>query len=140
MRKRLLPGVAVLTVVLSAATPAHAVRFQDKSQVANEQAAASARVGCGTRMPDLDRRSYGRLFDANGVNIRTGPSTSCAILGRAYSSQRVDYHCWAVGQKVNGYDTWTYLRNVSTGKYGWVNDSLLDLNPNGTRGSLVYCG
>ena len=128
-------GLTVLGPVASAAEPV-------KGGGAGDQRASMTAFSlpCGTRMPDQDRRSYGTLFDGSGVNQRSGPSTGCTILGRGYLSHRVDYHCYAYGQAVDGYDTWTYLRNVTTGRYGWVNDSLLDLNSDGiTRGSLVLC-
>lgn len=89
-----------------------------------------------------DARS-GQLFDASNVNIRRGPHTSCTSDGQGQLSHNVDYHCYAVGDAVtrNGitYTTWTYLRDTTTGVQGWVSDSLLDLNPNGSRGSLEAC-
>lgn len=133
--RRMLVSAAV-AVMLSPAVAAHAnvADTKDQGRVAVDVTA----ISCGTSRPDVDSRAYGTLFSTNGVNTRSGPSTSCSILGRGYLSDRLDYHCYASGQTVNGWSTWTYLRNVTTGKYGWVNDSLLDPN-SGTRGSLVAC-
>lgn len=89
-----------------------------------------------------------QFFDGNSVNIRIAPHLSCnTITGQGQLTHTVDYHCFAVGDSVtrNGvtYTTWTHLRDVTTGKEGWVSDSLLDLNPpgntNNIRGSLVQC-
>lgn len=89
-----------------------------------------------------------QYFDGSNVNIRIAPHLSCnTITGQGQFSHIVDYHCWAYGDAVtrNGvtYFTWTHLRDVTTGKVGWVSDALLDLNPPGNpsniRGSLVSC-
>jgi hypothetical protein len=91
---------------------------------------AQAHAPCGTSAPDKDGSAWNRT--ANGANERSGSSTSCAINGIAYNTQRLDYHCYTNGN--DGY-TWTYLRNDSTGVYGWVRDDLLS-----DDGSFVYCG
>jgi len=129
----------VLTLALGSAAHANASEPNGKGEDRGASfAATSAAVRCGTGAPDLDGRSYGKLFDRDGVNLRNGTSTSCASSGLGYRGHQVDYHCWNYGQMVNGWDTWTYLRDITIGKYGWVNDSLLDKNA-GTRGSLVKC-
>jgi hypothetical protein len=61
----------------------------------------------------------------SGARIRTGSSTSCTAVGTIEPSHRLDYHCWTRGN--DGY-TWTYLRNVTTGKRGWTRDNLLPGN------------
>ncbi|MEU8526735.1 MULTISPECIES: SH3 domain-containing protein [Streptomyces] len=107
MKRRLaavLPAVAMaaLAVPMTSATPAFAA------------------APCGKTAPDLDGRAWNKT--ANGANMRSGSSTSCTILGVAYNTQALDYHCFtrdASGQ------SWTYLRNDATGKYGWVRDDLL---------------
>jgi hypothetical protein len=104
--------------------------------------AAATADGAGTRScshahSNLDPRS-GQFFDASGVYIRTGPHTSCTALGQGQLTHNVDYHCWAVGDTVNGWSTWTYLRDTTTGVSGWVSDSLLDYR-DGTRGSTYAC-
>lgn len=89
-----------------------------------------------------DSRS-GRLFDGSNVNIRRGPHTGCTSDGQGQLTHNVDYHCYTSGDAVtrNGvtYTTWTYLRDTTTGVRGRVSDSLLDLNSDGTRGSLSPC-
>ncbi|MEH0841826.1 hypothetical protein V6U81_05440 [Micromonospora sp. CPCC 205711] len=91
---------------------------------------AMAHASCGKTVSDKDSRSWPK--SANEARERSGSSTSCAINGIAYSTQQLDYHCYTVGN--DGY-TWTYLRNNSTGVYGWVRDDLLS-----DYGSGVYCG
>ncbi|GEJ99440.1 SH3 domain-containing protein [Streptomyces sp. NPDC003388] len=90
---------------------------------------ASAAASCGTTVADKDGSAWNKT--ANGANERSGSSTGCAINGVAYSTQRLDYHCYTVA----GDYTWTYVRNDSTGVYGWIRDDLLS-----DYGSGVYCG
>src|SRR5512147_1721251 len=91
---------------------------------------ASANASCGKTASDKDGSAWGHYAD--GANERSGSSTGCGINGIAYSNQTLDYHCYTVGN--DGY-TWTYLRNATTGVYGWIRDDLLSNN-----GSYVYCG
>ncbi|MEV6341947.1 hypothetical protein [Actinoplanes sp. NPDC051851] len=95
---------------------------------------ALAHAACGTTVSDKDSRSW--PTGADSARERTGSSsvssTNCTILGVAYSSNVLDYHCYTVGN--DGY-TWTYLRNDTTGISGWSRDDLLPSN-----GSLVWCG
>ncbi|MFD6170379.1 SH3 domain-containing protein [Streptomyces coeruleorubidus] len=92
---------------------------------------ASAAASCGRTASDMDSSSWDRT--ANGANQRSGSSTGCAILGIAYNTHNLDYHCYTrIG---NTSETWTYLRNDTTGTTGWVRDDLLN-----DGGSLHYCG
>jgi uncharacterized protein YraI len=50
-------------------------------------------------------------FTGDGVNIRTGPSTSCTSKGLGYRIHSVTYHCEASG--------WVYLTDNTTGVTGW---------------------
>jgi hypothetical protein len=63
----------------------------------------------------------GKLFDGNGINIRTEPSTSCASRGHGQASHNVVYHCYKPGEG----GTWTHLKDTTTGVQGWTKDSLL---------------
>lgn len=106
--------------------------------------ASPASAACGTAAPpDLDSRAYTTAFDGTYVNIRTGPHTSCTSVGQGQLNHVVDYHCYARGDGVTRpgvgtYYSWTYLRDVTTGKAGWVSDTLLD-SVNQVRGSNVEC-
>ncbi|WP_394618650.1 hypothetical protein JNUCC0626_05985 [Lentzea sp. JNUCC 0626] len=99
-------------------------------------------LSCTHTHSNKDSRT-GKLFDGSNVNIRRGPHTACTSDGQGQLSHNVDYHCYTSGDAVTRggvtYLTWTYLRDTTTGVQGWVSDSLLDVNPNGTRGSLVAC-
>jgi len=64
------------------------------------------------------------------ANIRTGPSTRCRSMGLTQPGHRLNYHCYVSGDG----GTWTYLRDLTSGKRGWVKDSLLPDN-----GSYVGC-
>ncbi|WFE92692.1 SH3 domain-containing protein [Micromonospora sp. WMMD987] len=91
---------------------------------------ASAHAPCGVSVDDKDSRTW--RATGGGANMRSGSSTSCSIKGTAGSGQRLDYHCYTLGK--DGH-TWTFLRNDSTGKTGWVRDDLLS-----DGGSFEDCG
>ena len=61
------------------------------------------------------------------LNIRTGPKTSCPVVGKAYNYHRLRYYCTS--------DGWTYLRNTSAGIKGWAMNQYLSRN-----GSRQFCG
>lgn len=81
---------------------------------------AAAHASCGTTVSDKDSSSWNAA--GGGANMRSGSSTTCAINGLANSGQRLDYHCFTVG---NDGASWTYTRNDSTGVSGWIRDDLL---------------
>ncbi len=56
-------------------------------------------------------------FSSNGVNIRTGNSTSCTSLGHGQKKHTVRIHCV---KGSNGPLPWVRLRNESTSVAGWV--------------------
>ncbi len=87
-------------------------------------------ASCGSSAPrDLDGSAYRTATTA--ANIRTGSNVNCTSIGETQSGDRLDYYCWTA----NSSFSWTYLRDVRTGKKGWVRDDLL---PN--AGSNVFCG
>ena len=93
---------------------------------------AMANAPCGSSAPgDHD----GSAWNATGDNsrMRTGSSTSCGAVSTARPGDRLDYHCYTLGN--DGY-TWTYLRNDtrSPDTYGWVRDDVLS-----DGGSFVEC-
>ncbi|CCH34946.1 SH3 domain-containing protein [Actinosynnema sp. NPDC047251] len=101
--------------------------------VAGSAGAAPAAGGpesaaCGQTGSDKDNRAYTRDFE-QGTNIRSGPSTACAIVGVGYPENSIDYHCWVSGEG----GTWSYLRTRND-VYGWVKDSTLK-----GGGSIVQC-
>lgn len=94
---------------------------------------AVANAACGKAGPDRDGRAW-NANKANGANMRSGSSTGCGINGIAYSSSKLDYHCYT--WDANNV-SWTYVRNdsASPDTYGWIRDDLLSDN-----GSTDYCG
>ena len=94
-------------------------------------AAASADWSCSDTHPDKDHSTYPKPFDG-ATNVRSGPSTSCAIVGVAGTVNKADYHCYVDGDMSNP-NTWTYLR-FKDNHYGFVRDDLLD-----GYGSSVEC-
>ncbi|MFE7529150.1 SH3 domain-containing protein [Kitasatospora sp. NPDC057542] len=112
----LLLAAGTLIVPLAAAVPAGA-------------APTAALAACNVSYGDKDGSSWHKS-SKNGVNMRSGPSTGCAVLGVSYSTQLIDYHCYVSASD----GTWTYARNDATGVKGWIRDDLLT-----DSGSRVRC-
>ena len=83
-------------------------------------------------MSDKDGSSW-PTATTDAANIRTGSSTGCTSVGYLLQGQKADYHCYTYNSTTDA--TWTFLRDVATGKTGWVRDDLLP-----GYGSTVYCG
>jgi hypothetical protein len=95
---------------------------------------AGVAVSCNDTEGDDDGSSWEATAE-EPANMRSGPSTDCAINGVLQTSDRADYHCFKVIEIGNDeYETWTYLRDDRTGAYGWVRDDLLE-----DYGSSVLC-
>lgn len=91
---------------------------------------ALAHAACGRTVGDLDNSSW--PTGANDARLRSGSSTGCATNGISYPSHRLDYHCYTWGNDGN---SWTYVRNDTTGVQGWTRDDLLP-----GYGSGRHCG
>jgi hypothetical protein len=136
-QKRLAGLSLALAMAVGVVGPASASAAEASAKVAigsagaEVSAAADPIITCGPSPADKDSSAWGKYFKVNGVNIRKSPSTSSAICGQGQKSHTVDYHCWKVGSDGR---TWTYLRDATTRRAGWVRDDLLKGN-----GSLVHC-
>ncbi|WP_406861424.1 SH3 domain-containing protein [Streptomyces sp. HUAS MG47] len=60
--------------------------------------------------------------NTNYVNIRTGPTTDCTSVGQAQMSHNLRLDCYRSGEG----GTWSHVKDVTTGRSGWIKDSLLD--------------
>jgi hypothetical protein len=71
---------------------------------------------------------YG-TFTASIVNIRTGPSTSCAVVAQGRSGDWVRFDCWDYGTSVTRdgltYTTWSHIMDESLSTSGWTSDAYL---------------
>jgi hypothetical protein len=65
-------------------------------------------------------------FTADGVRIRSCPSTSCTILGLGYRSHSVTGSCWTTGTVVSGNPYWDKIRDNTTRVTGYVSETLLN--------------
>lgn len=113
MASTVLAAAAVFSTVALAA-PASAAA--DKP--ANPASVQAVRCDSTYVPPNRDSTVGGFLTSAS---IRTGPSTRCASVGLGQRGHRADYYCYVSGDG----GTWTYLRDINTGKRGWVRDDLL---------------
>jgi hypothetical protein len=69
-------------------------------------------------------------FSGRGFRLRSGPSTTCTVLGLGYAGQSATLRCGAVGDDGWG---WSYVRNNSTGVTGFVRNDGLTGVPISTR-------
>jgi hypothetical protein len=69
----------------------------------------------------------------NGVNMRACASTSCAITGTANLGNTLHSWCFVSGQSISGNPFWDIVYNGSTGRVGFITESLLT---NQSQGSL----
>ena len=87
--------------------------------------AASAQPAAPASCPDNNWINFnsgtGNLFEADGVHIRTGPSTTCTSLGSGYTSHNITVHCY-------NNQGWTHIRDNTTGVSGWVNTDYLKIS------------
>jgi hypothetical protein len=110
----------------SGATAAtHATARQSHPIVATHTTEAPL-LPCGT--VEQERGSeYGHAKTLSSVDIRTGPMTSCPVVGKAHWYHPLRYYCTSGG--------WTYLRDAWSGKKGWANNEALS-----HRGAKEFCG
>lgn len=113
MSKRLLAALAGVTTLAVAtvvwAAPAAA-------------ATVAPAVDC-TQSPAGPFASSPGHFTGQGVNIRTGPSTTCTVVGLGYEGQAVSVHCY---YQVN--PVWFYITDKATGVEGWSKYPLVKVN------------
>ena len=87
-------------------------------------------VSCPDNGWSIKDNSFGKFFNTNGTNIRTGPGTGCTAVGQGQRSHDVILDCYKAGAG----GTWSHIFDSTTGKEGWVKDTLLVDN-----GSHIHC-
>jgi hypothetical protein len=123
--------IAFTAIGIASAVPAGAVPKTDPGTV------GALHASCGSAGPNIENRVEADAPADGTARQRSGSSTTCTAPGALQPTDDARYFCYTGG--ADGF-TWTYLQNVRTGVRGWVRDDLLDLNPDGTRGSIEYCG
>jgi len=117
-------ALALAIPLLGLASPAGAAAKPD-GPISTKSAA------CGRSAPNKEQL---RVTDAaihGPANIRSGSSAGCGALGVLMPTHDAIYFCFTTGTG----GTWTYLRDLQTGRQGWVLDRLLRGN-----GSHIRCG
>ncbi|WP_144023939.1 hypothetical protein [Amycolatopsis keratiniphila] len=79
-------------------------------------------------------RDYRKGRTTTTLRYRVGPHTSCAAPGQVGKGTLIYYHCYVVGDMVNGSNGWTWGRIAGTQKAGWFASAYLD-----DGGSMTYC-
>ncbi|QFZ21304.1 SH3 domain-containing protein [Saccharothrix syringae] len=124
--------VKLAAAVAGVALPAVLIAAPAQAEAPKGDGVTTQHYACNSSVvpPNLDPISS-ITGGTSGARIRTGSSTSCTAVGTIEPSHRLDFYCYTNG---NDGATWTYLRNLSTSRQGWVRDDLL---PN--RGSFYHC-
>lgn len=84
----------------------------------------AAYADCSHGHSNLDDDS-GRV-SASALARRAGPHLTCTALGQASNGTLIYYHCYTVGQSVDGVNTWTWGRIAGTNQQGWFWDGGLN--------------
>ena len=83
-----------------------------------------------TQSPSQPNVKAPGFFTGNGVNIRTGPGTSCTAIGEGNEGDDVTVHC----TEDNGTATWVYLTDHTANRTGWSKYPLAKWN-----GQMLAC-
>ncbi|MCA1223748.1 SH3 domain-containing protein [Streptomyces sp. 8L] len=102
---------------LFALTAIAALALADLAAPASAAPSAPAAT-CGSK-PTTNQKTAAS-FNTSGVNIRSGPSTSCTVLGSGYPGQSVTLRCSASS------GDWAYVTDKTTGITGWVDGDYLN--------------
>jgi uncharacterized protein YraI len=99
----------------------------------------AAAAACGDSPPNHQDLAYGWVNGTtSGVNLRTGPWTSCSIITVLPEGTLVYFSCYERGTNVNGNANWTYVDTYYVS--GWVSNYYLWHHVYGRGfGSFVYC-
>jgi hypothetical protein len=130
VRTGLMAGLAITATSAVTFAPSATAQAAPKPKP-HHPVVAPLNASCGTAGKTSDYTT-GHTND-NYANIRTGSNTSCASVGQAQASHTLYYYCYT--SQSNGDYTWTYVRDVNTGKRGWIRDDLLS-----GYGSGDWCG
>jgi hypothetical protein len=98
--------------------------------VAVTPAAPALAASCNSGLIRLDVQQAGHFLTS--ANIRSGPALYCGVNGVGETWHSVTYYCWVHGDLI--WDTWTFVRDNTTGVSGWTSDSLLS-----NDGSSYHC-
>ena len=118
-----LVGLAILGVAMAgygtaSATPAPTAPVAKAAPVTAKPAAAKPAPGAqpAFRLP---------VGVKSAANMRTCASTACGIVGSASPGQSLVSWCFVFGQNINGNAAWDIVYNASTGRAGFISESLL---------------
>jgi hypothetical protein len=108
-------GCAAILGLAAFAAPASAsARRPDVSRAAPAEHMLDNSFGCGS-VPPFYGSDDGH-FTGQGINIRSGPRTSCASYGLGYEGDALKVWCSVTEP---GDVTWYYLNDRTTGVRGW---------------------
>jgi hypothetical protein len=88
---------------------------------------APATVAVTAKAPSVTPQNLlGVGVTQNGVNMRACASTSCAVTGTANLGNTLHSWCFVSGQTISGNPFWDIVYNVSSGRVGFITESLLN--------------
>lgn len=69
--------------------------------------------------------SYGYVL-VDALARRSGPSTSCGAYGYANNNAKIYFHCYVVGESIDGDPNWIWGRIEGTQQEGWFSMKYLN--------------
>jgi uncharacterized protein YraI len=106
-----------------------------KSRLARSLAMIVLAIGMLLAMAVPAGASLNGDYGADGVRIRTGPSTSRTVVGLGYPGQGATLFCITTGTNINGDPFWLRNRNKATSVTGYSADYYMRWS----HGSLATC-
>ena len=103
-----------------------AVSFAGPAVAAGPVFASAVRPATNCSWSPVTDSNVPGVFQAEGVNIRSGPSTSCNVIyGEGYPGQTVAIRCGV--SNLQG-QVWFYISDYTTGVTGWSEAPLAQIN------------
>lgn len=87
--------------------------------------AAVAAPACTHPSHTNNSSSYGYVL-VDALARRSGPSTSCDAYGYANRNAKVYFHCYVVGESIDGEPNWIWGRIEGTQQEGWFSMKYLN--------------
>ena len=118
-------AAALLLTVIPGAAAANAQNAPAQTSAAAQ--VKPAPVKPGPAKPGTVSRNFALTVTVSGnTNMRACASTSCAIVGTASPSHALTSCCYVNGQVISGVQWWDIVYNASTGRAGFITESLLN--------------
>lgn len=127
-----------VTLLATAAFAAALFGASSTASAASIPASTSMSASAAEAPPKPASVHYGFFINhttENFIRIRNCPGTNCGASGQADLSHALEDYCWAVGEAypVAGAIFWDNIKDLKTGRKGWINEYYLQNKGQETR-------